>query len=116
MRIRRHLVDTGAYDSRADSRTALPGHHLGRLAEFVNDTERIVGFEEQYAATAALIGGEVTAVFEGLGSAAPYIRSGKARALAVFSAERSPAFPDIPTAAEAGLTGFESLSWYGLWA
>lgn len=66
-------------------------------------------------ATAALIGGEVAAVFEGLGSAAPYIRSGKARALAVFSAERSPAFPDIPTAAEAGLPGFESLSWYGLW-
>jgi transglutaminase-like putative cysteine protease len=53
--IRRQLVDTGAYDSRADSRTALPGHHLGRLAEFVNDPERIVGFEEQYAATAALI-------------------------------------------------------------
>lgn len=67
-------------------------------------------------ATAALISGEVTAVFEGLGSAAPYIRSGKARALAVFAAERSPAFPEIPTAAEAGLPGFESLSWYGLWA
>lgn len=66
-------------------------------------------------ATAALISGEVAAVFEGLGSAAPYIRGGKARALAVFSAERSPAFPDIPTAAEAGLPGFESLSWYGLW-
>ena len=33
----------------------------------------------------------------------------------MFSAERSPAFPDIPTAAEAGLPGFESLSWYGLW-
>lgn len=61
-------------------------------------------------ATAALISGEVTAVFEGLGSAAPYIRSGKARALAVFTAQRSPAFPDIPTAGEAGLPGFESLS------
>ena len=67
-------------------------------------------------ATAALISGEVSAVFEGLGSAATYIRSGKARALAIFTAERSPAFPEIPTAAEAGLPGFESLSWYGLWA
>jgi tripartite-type tricarboxylate transporter receptor subunit TctC len=67
-------------------------------------------------ATAALISGEVSAVFEGLGSAAPYVRSGKARALAVFTTERSPAFPDIPTAAQAGLPGFESLSWYGLWA
>ena len=67
-------------------------------------------------ATAALISGEVAAVFEGLGSAAGFISSGKARPLAVFSAKRSPAFPDIPTAAEAGLPGFESLSWYGLWA
>ena len=53
--IRSRLVDTGAYDSRADSPTARPGHHLGRLAEFVDDPERIVGFEEQYAATAALL-------------------------------------------------------------
>jgi tripartite-type tricarboxylate transporter receptor subunit TctC len=67
-------------------------------------------------ATAALIGGEVAAVFEGLGSAGGFIRSGKARALAVFSERRSPAFPEIPTAAEAGLPDFESLSWYGLWA
>lgn len=55
-------------------------------------------------------------MFEGLGSAAGFIRSGKARALAVFSAHRSPVFPDVPTAAEAGLPDFESLSWYGLWA
>jgi len=67
-------------------------------------------------ATAALISGEVAAVFEGLGSAAGFISSGKARPLAVFSERRSPAFPDIPTAAEAGLPGFESLSWCGLWA
>lgn len=53
--IRRRLVDTGAYDSRADSPSARPGHHLGRLAEFLDDPERIVGFEEQYAATAALL-------------------------------------------------------------
>jgi tripartite-type tricarboxylate transporter receptor subunit TctC len=66
-------------------------------------------------ATAALINGEVSAVFEGLGSAAGHIRSGKVRALAVFANKRSPAFPDIPTAAESGLPDFESLSWYGLW-
>jgi transglutaminase-like putative cysteine protease len=53
--IRSRLVDTGAYDSRAASSTARPGHHLGRLAEFVDDPEAIVGFEEQYAALAALV-------------------------------------------------------------
>ena len=63
-----------------------------------------------------LLGAEIDLIFEGLGSAAMQIRAGKIRALAVTSAHRSPAFPDIPTMAEAGVPGFESLSWYGLWA
>lgn len=52
--IRKRLVDTGAYDSREASASARSGHSLGRLAEFV-DGGRTVGFEEHYAATAALI-------------------------------------------------------------
>jgi tripartite-type tricarboxylate transporter receptor subunit TctC len=64
----------------------------------------------------ALLGGEIEMIFEGLGSAASHIRGGSIRALAVTSPKRSPAFPDIPTMAEAGVPGFESISWYGLWA
>lgn len=67
-------------------------------------------------AMTGLRGGEIELIFEGLGSAVSYIRSGKIRALAVTSPKRSPAFRDIPTMAEAGVPGFESLSWYGLWA
>ncbi|MGB2817146.1 MAG: tripartite tricarboxylate transporter substrate binding protein [Burkholderiaceae bacterium] len=67
-------------------------------------------------AMTGLLGGEIQMIFEGLGSAASHIRSGSIRALAVTSPKRSPAFPDIPTMAEAGLPGFESISWYGLWA
>ncbi|NJD87840.1 MAG: tripartite tricarboxylate transporter substrate binding protein [Betaproteobacteria bacterium] len=67
-------------------------------------------------AMTALLGGEIEMIFEGLGSAASHIRAGSIRALAVTSPKRSPAFPDIPTMAEAGIPGFESLSWYGLWA
>lgn len=67
-------------------------------------------------AMTALLGGEIEMIFEGLGSAASHIRGGTIRALAVTSPKRSPAFPDIPTMAEAGVPGFESLSWYGLWA
>ncbi len=67
-------------------------------------------------AMTALLGGEIEMIFEGLGSAASHIRGGSIRALAVTSAKRSPAFPDIPTMAEAGVPGFESPSWYGLWA
>jgi tripartite-type tricarboxylate transporter receptor subunit TctC len=67
-------------------------------------------------AMTGLIGGEIQMIFEGLGSAASHIRASSIRAIAVTSPRRSPAFPDIPTMAEAGLPGFESLSWYGLWA
>ena len=67
-------------------------------------------------AMTGLLGSEIDLIFEGLGSASSHIRAGKIRALAVTSPKRSPAFPDIPTMAEAGVPGFESLSWYGLWA
>lgn len=53
--IRTRLVDSGFYDSRTNSDTARAGHRLSRVAEFLADPERVVGFEEQYAATAALI-------------------------------------------------------------
>jgi tripartite-type tricarboxylate transporter receptor subunit TctC len=66
-------------------------------------------------ATTALLGGEIDYIFEALGSAAPHIRSGKLRAIAVTSSKRSPSFPEIPTAAESGLPGFDVTSWYGLW-
>lgn len=66
-------------------------------------------------AMAALLGGEIDLIFEGLGSASTQIRAGRIRALAVTSPQRSPAFPEIPTMATAGVPGFESLSWYGLW-
>jgi tripartite-type tricarboxylate transporter receptor subunit TctC len=66
-------------------------------------------------ATTALLGGEIDYIFEALGSASQHIRSGKLKAIAVTSSKRSPSFPDIPTASESGLPGFEVTSWYGLW-
>ena len=53
--------------------------------------------------------------FEALGSASAFIRAGTVRPIMVTSAKRSPSFPDIPTAIESGLPGFEVTSWYGLW-
>ena len=66
-------------------------------------------------ATQALVGGEIDWLFEALGSAAGQIRAGTVRPIVVTSAKRSPAFPEIPTAIESGLSGFEVTSWYGLW-
>ncbi|MGD9833728.1 MAG: Bug family tripartite tricarboxylate transporter substrate binding protein [Piscinibacter sp.] len=64
-----------------------------------------------------LIGGNMDLMFDNLPSAMPHIKSGKLKALAVTSAERSAALPDLPTVAEAGaLKGFEASSWFGLLA
>ena len=61
-----------------------------------------------------LIGGQVQLMFDNLPSALPQIKAGKLKALAVTSAQRSAALPDLPTVAESGLPGFEASSWFGL--
>jgi tripartite-type tricarboxylate transporter receptor subunit TctC len=63
-----------------------------------------------------LIGGQIQVMFTTVASAASLIAGGQLRALAVTSAERSPAFPDVPTVAEAGVPGYSAESWYGLFA
>jgi tripartite-type tricarboxylate transporter receptor subunit TctC len=49
-------------------------------------------------------------------SSAPLIKSGKVKAIAITSARRSPTAPEYPTVAESGLPGYESVSWYGVFA
>ena len=64
-----------------------------------------------------LIGGTMDRMFDNLPSALPQIKAGKLKALAVTSAQRSAALPDVPTIAEAGpVKGFEASSWFGLFA
>ncbi|MDS1142449.1 tripartite tricarboxylate transporter substrate binding protein [Pusillimonas sp. SM2304] len=63
-----------------------------------------------------LITGQVDVAFDGLGSSASHIRAGSIRPLAVAAAERSPSFPDVPTAAEAGVPDYEVSTWYAMWA
>ncbi|MGZ5871712.1 MAG: tripartite tricarboxylate transporter substrate binding protein [Bradyrhizobium sp.] len=63
-----------------------------------------------------LIGGQIQVMFTTVASAASLVESGQLRAIAVTSAERSPAFPKLPTVAEAGVPGYAAESWYGLFA
>jgi len=63
---------------------------------------------------ADMISGQVPVSFQLLPNVLGAIKSGQARALAVASARRLPALPDVPTAAEAGVKGFESAAWFGL--
>ena len=67
-------------------------------------------------ASPALLGGEVSMLFDNLAPALPHIRSGRVRALAVTSAQRSSVLPEMPTVQESGLPGYEVTGWYGVLA
>ncbi|MDO9711130.1 tripartite tricarboxylate transporter substrate binding protein [Paracraurococcus lichenis] len=67
-------------------------------------------------AMADLIAGHIDAVFLTLPAATEHVRAGRLRALAVTTAARAPALPEVPTLAESGLPGFEVTSWQGLLA
>ncbi|MDQ8032195.1 MAG: tripartite tricarboxylate transporter substrate binding protein [Bordetella sp.] len=67
-------------------------------------------------AIADLLGGQVDYMFDSITSAKPHIQSGKLRALAVTTAKRSSALPDVPTVAEAGLPGYELMPWFAAFA
>ena len=61
-----------------------------------------------------LIGGHVVMFFSGMPPAMPHVRAGKLRALAVTTTTRSPAAPEVPTMAEAGVPGFDISNWFGV--
>ena len=63
-----------------------------------------------------LIGGNVDMMFDGLGSSANHIKSGRIKALMVSGPKRNPAFHDVPCASEVGLPDYTVTTWYGLWA
>ncbi len=63
-----------------------------------------------------LMAGQVDMLFDGLGSSAGHIRSGRLKGLAVAGERRAPGFPDIPTARELGLPDYVVSTWYGIWA
>jgi tripartite-type tricarboxylate transporter receptor subunit TctC len=61
------------------------------------------------------IGGRVCCYFAPINAALPHVQGGKAVALAVSSAQRSPLLPNVPTIAESGVPGFDYTLWVGLW-
>jgi tripartite-type tricarboxylate transporter receptor subunit TctC len=64
----------------------------------------------------ALIAGQVQLIFDPMPTSLPHVKSGKLRALGISTTARSPAIPELPTLAEAGVPGYESSLWYGLLA
>lgn len=75
-----------------------------------------VPYKESAHALTALLGGQVQLTFHQLPAVLQQIRAGEVKALAVTSAQRVPALPDVPTVAESGYPGFESVTWFALFA
>jgi tripartite-type tricarboxylate transporter receptor subunit TctC len=93
-------------------------NHL--VAEMFSSKTGVKMTHVPYRGTALAVGdllaGQLTMVFADPISALPHIKSGKLRALAVTSLERSPVAPEVPTVAESGYAGFEALAWHGILA
>jgi tripartite-type tricarboxylate transporter receptor subunit TctC len=93
-------------------------NHL--VAELFNSKAGLQMTHVPYRGTALAVGdllsGQLTMVFGDPISVLPHIKSGKLRALAVTSLERSPVAPEVPTVAESGYPGFEALAWHGILA
>ena len=88
----------------------------GELFKFMAGVDLVrVGYRGGGPALIDLLGGQVQVMFESMLTTITYIRTGKLRALAVTSATRSAALPDIPTMAEF-LPGYEASAWYGIGA
>ena len=73
-----------------------------------------VPYRGAQAATTDVIGGRIESMWDSLPSAAPHLRNGTVRALAVSTQTRSPAFPDIPTLVEQGLPQVVTTNWFGI--
>lgn len=90
-------------------------HLSGELFKSLTGTDLLhVPFKGSAPAINALLGNQVNLAFDTLTVLAPQIRDGKVKGLAITSRERSPQLPDVPTAAEAGLSDYVVDSWFGL--
>jgi tripartite-type tricarboxylate transporter receptor subunit TctC len=101
--------------SNASSSNGSPGHVGAELFKFMTGTNIVhVPYRGGALAIQDLIAGRVDLMFESLQSIAPLAHAGTVRALAVSGVKRSPAFPDLPTIAEAGVPGYAAPTWTGV--
>ncbi len=92
-------------------------HLSGELFKVMTGVDMVhVPYKGSAPALNDLMGGQVQLMFDNMPSALPQVKGGTLKALAVTTATRSPAMPDLPTIAEAGVPGFEASSWFGIFA
>jgi tripartite-type tricarboxylate transporter receptor subunit TctC len=93
-----------------------PQHFAGELMRTTFNIDMVhVPYKGAAPALIDLLGGHVPIGLTAPTTAIPHIKSGRLRALAVTSAQRSGAMPDVPTVAESGAPGFDIVQWYAIW-
>jgi len=92
-------------------------HLAGELFKSLTSTQMThVPYVSPGVATQDLLGGRIQLMFQLMTGIEQHVRAGKVHAIAVAAPKRSSALPNVPTAAEAGLKGFESSAWFGILA
>jgi tripartite-type tricarboxylate transporter receptor subunit TctC len=101
----------------ASSGTGGSGHLAVELFQALTQVNMThVPYKGSGPAVLALVAGEVQLGFNNILSVLPHVNSGRLKAIAVTSARRAPAVPNLPTVAEAGVPGYEATSWNGIFA
>lgn len=117
----RELIDAAKKDPNkitfASSGSGTSIHLSGELFKQLAGVQMThVPYKGSSAALPDLMSGQVDVMFDNAPSVMPHIKGGKLKAIAVTSTRRSPALPNVPTIAEAGLPAFEASSWFGVLA
>ena len=114
--VRRAKAEPGSLNY-ASGGLATPPHLAAELFKQQANVDIVhIPFNGSPAATAALLGGHVHALFANIDSVMPQIRSGEVTPLAISGDKRSPYLPDVPTFEEVGIPGLVNKSWFGLLA
>jgi tripartite-type tricarboxylate transporter receptor subunit TctC len=99
----------------ASSGSGAAAHLAGELFKTMTGVDMVhVPYKGAQPALTDVIAGQVQLMFATSASVIPFIQAGRLRALAVTTARRSASVPDLPTVAEAGVPGFEAITWHGV--
>jgi tripartite-type tricarboxylate transporter receptor subunit TctC len=97
-----------------------PGSNYHMAAELLKSMTGInivhVPYKGSTGMRVDILSGQIQMVFDSIPTMAPYVKAGKVRALGTTGLARSPALPDVPTIAEAGVPGFQFSAWLGVMA
>lgn len=116
----KEFIDLGKREGKmtfASSGSGTSIHVSGELFKSMTGIDMAhIPYKGRASAIPDLLGGRVTMMFDNMPSSLPLVREGKLRALGVTSLRRAAAAPEIPTLDEAGLPGFEAVSWFAVFA